>query len=126
MSYNIERYLKTLELDKILELLANETTVEDSGEEARKIIPETDIKKVKSKLLETETAYNLISRYSAPQFTGVTNVSASLARAEASAVLSMRELLDIADNLRCIRSLKSWRENCSQVKESCIDYLFDN
>ena len=126
MSYNIERYLKTLELDKILELLANETTVEDSGEEARKIIPETDIKKVKEKLLETETAYNLISRYSAPQFTGVTNVSDSLARAEASAVLSMRELLDIADNLRCIRSLKNWRENCSQVKESCIDYLFDN
>ena len=40
MSYNIERYLKTLELDKILELLANETTIADSAEFARNILPE--------------------------------------------------------------------------------------
>ena len=30
MSYNIARYLKTLELDKILELLSSEATVDDA------------------------------------------------------------------------------------------------
>lgn len=125
MSYNIERYLKTLELDKILELLANETTVEDSAILARQIIPQTEIRDVAKNLAETEAAYNMMSRYTAPSFATATNVSPSLVRAQASSTLSMRELLDIAENLRVIRSLKEWRGNCGSVENSPLDYLFD-
>ncbi len=125
MSYNIGRYLKTLELDKILELLANEATVSDAAEMARKILPDTSLETVRVSLAETDAAYTFMSRYTAPSFGSAKNVSSCLVRAEASAVLSMGELLDIAETLRVIRSLKEWRNDCSGMNDTAIDYLFD-
>ena len=126
MKYNIERYLKTLELDKILELLANETTVLDATENATKIIPENNIDNVKTLLSRTEAAYLFMSRYTTPSFGAAVNVNSSLARAQSGGVLTLTELLDICETLRVIRSLKDWRENCSSMQNSAIDFLFDN
>lgn len=125
MNYNITRYLKTLELDKILELLANEATLKDAKEEAKCIVPVTDISAVENELKKTEDAYLFMSRYSAPSIGAAVNVAPCLARAQSGGVLSMKELLDVAETLRVIRSLKDWRENCSGMKETSIDYLFD-
>ncbi len=125
MSYNIARYVKTLELDKILELLANEATVSDAAELARALIPSCDFNKTDELLSKTDAAYTFMSRYSAPSFGAVCNVSSALARANAGAVLSMRELLDIAEVLRVIRSLKNWREDCTGMKDTAIDGYFD-
>lgn len=126
MKYNIERYLKTLELDKILEKLANETSIEDSAELARQLLPKTEIEAVRSDLLNTEDAYNFMARYSTPSFGSVCNVSSFVRRAQASAVLSMRELLDIAEVLRVVRSLKAWRADCSGMKITSLDGLFSS
>lgn len=125
MSYSIERYIKTLELDKILELLANEAALLDAKELARDLIPETDIAIVAKSLKETEDAYIFMSKYTAPSFSFAVNVSSQLRRAEASAVLSTRELLNISETLRVIRNLKAWRSDCAGVNDSSIDYLFD-
>ncbi len=123
--YSIERYVKTLELDKILELLSAEATLSDGAEKAKNLIPVTDINEVKNILKQTEDAYIFMSRYSAPSFGSAVNVSSPLLRGQSGAVLSMRELLDVAETLRVIRSLKDWRENCSGVENTSIDYLFD-
>lgn len=125
MSYNIARYLKTLELDKILELLANETTVADSAVLAREILPDIEIGLVTRNLKETEAAYTFMARYSTPSFGSVCDVSPSLARAEASAVLTPKELLNIAEVLRVVRGLKDWRSDCSGMENTAIDYLFE-
>ena len=124
MEYKIERYLKTLELDKILNMLAEETTLADAADAARSLIPKTDINGVREALKNTGDAYDFMSRYSAPSFGAATNVSSPLRRAEASAVLSIPELLDIAETLRVIRSVKSWRADCSGMRETSIDPLF--
>lgn len=125
MSYNIDRYLKTLELDKILALLANETAIADAREAALSLKPKTSFDAVENILGHTDEAYIFMSKYTSPSFSGAVNVSSSLMRASASAVLSPRELLDIAATLRVIRTLKEWRNNCSGVKESRLDFLFD-
>ena len=124
MDYNIGRYLKTLELDKILEMLAGEASLADTAEAARQTIPETGIDGVKTLLDNTGDAYMFMARYSAPSFGAACNVSSSLRRAEASAVLSIPELLDIAETLRVIRSVKGWRENCSGVQKTSLEELF--
>lgn len=126
MSYSIERYVKTIELDKILELLSGEATIADAKEQARSLMPVTELKEVEKALKNTEDAYIFMSRYTAPSFGFAVNVSSPLRRAEASAVLSTRELLDIAETLRVIRSLKDWRSDCSGMKDTSIDYLFEN
>ena len=76
MKYNIARYLKTLELDKILELLANETTLADATQLSKEIRPALEIEAVKKLLSETEAAYNFMSGYTAPSFGAAVNVSA--------------------------------------------------
>lgn len=124
MDYNIGRYLKTLELDKILEMLAGEASLADTAEAARGTVPETRIDEVKKLLANTGDAYMFMARYSAPSFGAACNVSSSLRRAEASAVLSIPELLDIAETLRVIRSVGSWRENCSGVQKTSLEELF--
>lgn len=124
MEYKIERYLKTLELDKILNMLAEEATLSDAADAAKLLIPQTDINAVATSLKNTGDAYDFMSRYSAPSFGAAANVSSPLRRAEASAVLSIPELLDIAETLRVIRSVKSWRADCSGMKETSIDALF--
>lgn len=125
MGYSIERYLKTLEFDKILELLKNETTLADAAEQALLLVPETELSAVERLLCETYDAYTFMSRYTTPSFGSAVNVSSALARAEAGAVLSMRELLDIAEVLRVIRSIKAWREDCSGMNNTSIEFLFD-
>ena len=125
MSYNIERYLKTLELDKILELLSGEATLADAKEEARLIVPSTDFQEVSDELKKTEDAYIFMSRYQAPSFGAAVNVASPLVRAQSGGVLSMRELLDVAEVLRVVRSLRDWRNNCTGVENTTIDYLFD-
>ncbi len=121
---DIKRYLKTLELDKILASLAEEAELEDAAVSALQILPETDFSKVESLLNNTSDAYTFMARYSAPNFAGAKNIASELNRADASAVLSMGELLAIADTLRVIRSVKLWRDNCSGMGETTLDALF--
>lgn len=124
MDYKIERYLKTLELDKILNMLAEQATLSDAAEQAHALVPQTDIDAVASALKNTGDAYTFMSRYSAPSFGAAVNVSSPLRRAEASAVLSIPELLDIAETLRVIRSVKNWRADCSGMASTSLDPLF--
>ena len=124
--YNINKTAKILELDKILQLLSNEATLEDSKERSLKITPLTDIGEVSRELNATNDAYSLLAKYQAPSFGRAVNVASELRRAAASAVLSTAELLDIAETLRVIRSLKAWREDCLNIGETTIDYLFES
>ncbi len=121
---NQKRYLKTLELDKILRFLAEETSLEDAYNQALEILPEVEFSRVQFLLQNTSDAYTFMARYSAPNFSGACNVASDLNRADASAVLSMAELLKIADTLRVIRTVKLWRENCSGMAETSLEDLF--
>ncbi len=123
--YNIEKTTKILELDKILQLLSNEATLEDSKERTLKITPLIALGEVSGALNATNDAYLFMAKYQAPSFGRAVNVASELRRAAASAVLSTAELLDIAETLRVIRSLKAWREDCLNIGGTTIDYLFD-
>ena len=120
----VKKVAKTLELDKILELLSNEATIADAKERALSLLPDNDFETVKAELAKTEAAYIFMSRYSAPSFGSATNVSGALARADAGATLSIPELLDVAEVLRVIRVIKAWREDCQGLQNTAIDYLF--
>ena len=120
----VKKVAKTLELDKILELLSNEATVLDAKERALSLLPDNNFEGVKTELAKTEAAYIFMSRYSAPSFGSAANVSGALARADAGATLSIPELLDVAEVLRVIRVIKDWREDCQGLQSTAIDYLF--
>ena len=94
-----------LELDKILELLAGETSCEDAAAAARELEPSPSLSAARRQMEDTVAAYLLTARYGGPSFGGIKNVVNALRRAGAGASLSPRELLDIGETLRVIRSL---------------------
>ena len=120
----MNRHYKALELDKILELLAAETTCADAATLARELMPSPYLSEVKRLLEETGAAYSLMAQFGSPSFGQAKNVSNALRRAAAGAALSLRELLDIAETLRVIRSLAEWREHCAGM-ETVLDDRFD-
>lgn len=119
----MNRYEKALELDKVLEMLAAETGWEEPAAFARTLEPSNHLAEVQRLLDETGAAYMLTARFGSPSFGQAKNVTNSLRRAAAGASLSLRELLDIAETLRVIRSLTEWRSRCAGI-ETCLDDRF--
>lgn len=102
----MNRHFKALELDKILTLLAKETTIPDAYELALKIEPSYGLFEVEESLKQTDDAYMLIGRFGAPSFGGMSNIANALRRAQAGGCLTTIELLRIAQALRVIRGIK--------------------
>ena len=84
-----DKYLRTLELDKVLEMLANSCSCRDTAERARELEPAHTVSEVRALLAESWDAHSLIGRYGTPRFGGVQNTSNSLRRAQAGGVLTM-------------------------------------
>ena len=121
----MNRHLKTLELDKILNMLAAEASFAESKELALSLRPQNDMQRVLANLKETEDAYILTGRFGAPSFGSIKNISGCLARAAAGGMLSMGELLRIAEVLRIVRGVRQWREKCASV-DSVLDRRFQS
>ena len=114
----------TLELNKVIVMLAKCCMSDAGRQKAISIIPETELYKAQTLQKQTEDAYILISRFGSPSFSGVKDINGFIARAVAGGMLSPKELLDTAALLRCVRSVNEWRSHCEGMQTS-IDSLFD-
>lgn len=121
----MNRHFKALELNKILQMLANETSIPDAYEEALKIEPAWGLFEVDELLKQTYDAHMLIGRFGAPSFGGITNITNALRRAQAGGCLTTLELLRIAQGLRVIRLIKEWRNKSASV-ETSLDNHFES
>ena len=119
----MNKHFEALELPKILERLAGFTACPDAREAALALSPKNEYFEAQSLLDQTEAAHTLIAKFGAPSFGGLKNVQNSLHRAQAGGTLSMRELLDIAQILRVIRGICTWRDKSAGL-ETAIDDLF--
>ncbi len=119
----MNRHYRTLELDKILDMLAEETSIDEAGELAHKTEPQFTLDKVEPLLTQTEDAHMLIGRFGAPSFGGISNVTNPLRRAEAGGCLNTSELLSIARALRVIKGVRDWHSHCSGVSTSLDGYF---
>ena len=120
----MNRDYTALELDKILEKLSKFVSSEDGKAQIALLSPESDLNTVQALLNQTTDAHMLMARFGAPSFGGLKNINNALARANAGSVLSMRELLDVAEVLRSIRGIVQWRSKNEGVRCS-VDVYFD-
>jgi len=100
--------ITTLEFDKITERLASLAQTEGAKALARKLVPYGDIVTVSKKLRETTDAKAMTAANGSPSFGGIIDVTASADRAAKGAMLSTRELLDIADLLNVTSRLVAY------------------
>lgn len=120
----MNKNFKSLELDKILQKLAEQTSFEDARELALSIEPSTGLFEANELIKETSDAHMLVGRFGAPAFGNIHNMTNALRRADAGAVLTTLELMRIASLLRVIRSVVEWREKSSSI-ETCLDMRFN-
>lgn len=115
---------KSLELDKVLDMLAQLTSFEDAKELALSLEPSYSLFEVNELIRETSDAHSLSARFGSPSFGNLHNINNSLRRAEAGAVLTPIELLRAANLLQVIRSVTEWRSKSASI-ETCLDMRFN-
>ncbi len=120
----MNKHHKALELDKILSRLAAFTSCADAKDAAENLTPEANLSLARVLLQQTDDAYMLMAKFGAPSFGGLKNINNALSRANAGSVLNMRELLDVAEVLRVIRSLSEWKNRNSGVTTSIDTYFY--
>ena len=117
-----EKSIQTLELPRVLELLAAQAATEEGKDRCRALRPFTNPDDVARLQRETSAACAMIVLKGTPPLSGIRPVAASLQRADMGGALNTRELLDIAALLRCARSAKEYA--AGDREKSCIDHLF--
>ena len=103
-----ERAIVTLEFDKIREMLASCASTPGSREAALALVPSDDAFFVRRAQQRTTDARRLDELKGKPPFGGVRDVTPALDRADKGAVLTPRELLDIAAVLSCARRMREY------------------
>ena len=123
MSFN-EKTLRSLEFDKIREMLATHAPTEGSKSAARMLQPSSDIETVLKRQRRTTDAKRLCDAKGMPSFGMVKDVSESCERADKGAVLNPSELLAVAGVLRTSRSLIDYCHG-NHLFDTVLDEIFD-
>ncbi len=119
----MNKYLKTLELDKILDMLAELASNEATRKMALELRPDCDSERVRYECLKTSQALELSIQFGTPPFSNFKDITSTAARAKSGAVISLRDLMDIAAMLRQIKGLADWYKHCENI-ETELSYLF--
>ena len=122
MSELYEKSLLKLELDLVLQELATCAGSLGGKEACLRVRPVSDLEDVNLMLEQTTAAADLCTRKGNPVFGDVTDVSASLERADRGGSLQPIELLRIAGVLRCARNIKGYVSE--DDKATVLDALF--
>lgn len=118
-----EKYLYTLEFNKIRELLSAKALTAGAKEMALSLMPSTDEDEVRLLQRRTADAKRLAGQKGNPSFGSVRDVSSALERSDKGATLSTRELLDCANVLRTSRGLLEYIKSDRQFDTS-LDEIF--
>ncbi|MBQ9069836.1 MAG: endonuclease MutS2 [Clostridia bacterium] len=118
-----EKTLSTLEYDKIVESLAEMAATEGAAAKALSLVPTDDYDTVVMRQRRTDDAKRLINAKGYPSFSAPESVVPSAERAYKGAVLSPRELLDVASLLYSARSLCDYIST-DKTFDTSLDELF--
>ena len=122
MSELYEKSLYKLELDQVLQLLSDCAGSVGGKEACLKIRPISDLEEVELLLRQTTAAADLCTKKGNPVFGDVSDVSASLERANLGGCLQPKELLRIAGILRCTRNIRGYVSEDDQA--TVLDEMF--
>lgn len=117
-----EKSFQKLELNGVLQMLADQASSEEAKEQCLALRPLHDVDDIRQLQAQTTAACRLVVQKGSPSLSGIKDVSASLARADRGGSLSAGELLKIAAVLRVARTVKSYAE--TDAVSSVLDPYF--
>ena len=123
MLYN-EKTVRSLEFDKIRQMLADCALTAGARSRALALAPSDDAVVVMRNLSRTTDAVRLTEAKGTPSFGSVTDIGDAARRAEKGASLTPRELLDCANVLRTTRSLLDYA-SANRTFDTSLDEIFE-
>ena len=118
-----KKSLNTIELYKVLDMLASEAASQKAKERARALTPAVTLFECERLLNQCADAVKLMGFYGSPYFAGVTDVTESVKRADMGGLLNHRELMNVASLLAAVRGCKNYIEN-NKNGPTCLDGMF--
>lgn len=110
-----ERVLKTLEFNKMIDILSSITISTMGKELAQSLKPSSSLEEINIKLDETSDATNLIIKHGTPPLRGIKDIRPSLKRLGIGGVLSLVELLNIGEVLRVTKNIKTYANQSEET-----------
>ncbi len=105
---DFERSCRTLELDKVLDILSEYAATEGAKEKIKTLRPSVSLEKIKEMQKQVSEAKFYVETKGTPSFGNAKNIVRHIEMARKGAMLSMQMLLDIAGVLTSIISLESY------------------
>ncbi len=118
-----DKTLKTLEYYKIINLLEDKAESQLGKDMVRDMKPIVNLETIERLQEETNEAYNILVKRSAPPLFGIYDLESSINRVVKGGVLDPSSLLKVADSLRVCRRLKSYLKNSEGDQESVYPIL---
>ncbi len=123
-----EKALKTLEFNKIIDILCSHAGTSGGKELCKKVLPQSDLDTIKQLLRETSDGLSRILRKGSVSFSGIHDIRPSLLRLKMGASLSIVELLHISSDLDATLRLKAYsgytgKEDETQTEDSLTPYF---
>lgn len=122
--YLPEKTIRSLEFDKIRQMLADAAHTEGAKAAALALEPDDDAVHVLHRQRLTSDAKKLVSYKGYPSFGMIKSVEAHCERAEKGAMLTARELLDVANVLRTARGILEYSRT-DRTFETVLDEVFE-
>ncbi len=122
-----KKSLRTLEYNKIIDLLCEHATCSQGRELCRHLKPSKDLAQIRLAQQQTSDALTRIYQKGSLSFSGTHNIGASLKRLEVGGVMNIEELLKTASLLEVAKRAKAYaRGNREEAPTDSLEELFAN
>ena len=120
-----EKVLKTLEYNKIINMLKDEAGSDLGRMLCSELKPSNNLNEIKKNQLETDDALKRIWQKGSVSFSGIKDIGESLKRLEIGSTLGVGELLSISSLLKVALRVKTFSRNEDAERDS-LDDLFES
>lgn len=120
-----EKYLKTLEYDKVIHKLSTYCKTYIGKEYVKTLLPECNKYKVENSLEQTSEAVSLLCRKGSIPISDIPDISVSIKNLESSNILSIISLLNIASFLKISREVKEYFFSSDDIDLSVYTKIYD-
>ncbi len=103
-----QKVLKTLEYNKIIDLLTEKADSEPGKKLCRELIPSTDLSRIRQMQQETRDALNRLFKVGSTSFGSNADLGFSIKSLEIGSTLSISELIKIASFLDNVNRIKTY------------------
>lgn len=120
-----KKALKTLEYNKIIELLVDCADSQMGKNRCQALLPSTDLEEIRKNQKETSDALSYLLQKGSISFSGLKDITPSLMRLDVGSTLSITELLNVSSLLNVALRVKAYsrKENAEEGEELVADSL---